>query len=139
MAKKCILKFADSLLSKASAITAFVCRSYPVSTFQKTKANQGRPIVTYRRSGTIHRPDAKHHSVAYSSEEEPPPVLGKNLTRRAIKVVPRFGEYLEPLSRINFSAVYTVEYKIKVSNIGAVREPWLGWVQDYVRQSSGIS
>ena len=42
------------------------------------------------------------------------------MTKQPIKVIPRTAQKLDPLSRINFAKVYTVEHNVRVMPVGEV-------------------
>jgi hypothetical protein len=83
------------------------------------------PILTYGRQGVlkagVHPED---HGVAYSSGKEGPFLLGREsglMSKGPIEIkVVNDSHKLDPLSRINYSKVYTVETNVKVLFIGEV-------------------
>jgi hypothetical protein len=86
--------------------------------------------LTYGRQG-VAKPGVlkRNHGVIYTGKEEPAPqreeqpVEGEIGMLKAIRVNPRSRtEKLDPLSRIDFSRIYTVEHKVKVSDVGDVHK-----------------
>jgi hypothetical protein len=80
------------------------------------------PIMTYGRQGVAKPGVIKcHHAVVYTSRKEPAPQKNEApkrgekglLTSIRVKANSR-QEKLDPLSRINFSKIYTVEHNVKV-------------------------
>lgn len=75
------------------------------------------PIQTYTGQGIAKGSTvARHHAIIYSGKSEPEPskmeknVLKKTRMLRAIRVRPRTrSEKLDPMSRINFGKIYTIE------------------------------
>jgi hypothetical protein len=80
------------------------------------------PIMTYGRQGVAKNGVIKyHHAVVYTSREEPAaqkneaPRIGEKGLLTSIRVRSKSRqEKLDPLSRINFSKIYTVEHNVKV-------------------------
>jgi hypothetical protein len=96
------------------------------------------PILTYGKRGTVNRPDAGHHAIAYMTARAPNPLPDEQLNRHSIKIIPRGGEQLHAASRINFSKIYTVEHNLKVKSIGVVPDEYLAWVKLYCQESTGL-
>lgn len=83
------------------------------------------PILTYYQKGLaktgVHPED---HAPVYSGKSEPPEKREKGLmTKKAIKIdVKEPREKLDPLSRINYAKVYTIEHNVKVLFFGRVAD-----------------
>ncbi|KAH0562297.1 hypothetical protein GP486_003004 [Trichoglossum hirsutum] len=82
------------------------------------------PIHSYGRQGALKRsanPD--DHAIIHTSEEVPRPLDGELLAKRPLRVIPDSPENrLDPMSRINFGKVYTVEHNIKVKKLGKIAD-----------------
>jgi len=89
-----------------------------------------RPILTYRRQGTS-KPGVKpqDHAIIYTEDknnkgEKPTEAPGEEkLYNVPIRMNPRTPrDQLDPLSRLNYAKVYTIEYNVKVCFIGEIAE-----------------
>ncbi|KAH8744526.1 hypothetical protein BGZ57DRAFT_291368 [Hyaloscypha finlandica] len=83
------------------------------------------PVMTYQRQGlTKHGAQPEHHAAIYS--EKPVTYEDEGLTKKPIRVeMSNPKEKLDPISRINYAKVYTIEYNVKVYFIGRVHEDYL--------------
>jgi hypothetical protein len=55
--------------------------------------------------------------------DEPKLAPGERLSKEAIKVVPTTPrDKLDPMTRINYAKVYTIEHNIKVLGVGKVQD-----------------
>jgi hypothetical protein len=81
--------------------------------------------MTYQRQGlTKHGAQPEHHAAIYS--EKPVTYEDEGLTKKPIRVeMSNPKEKLDPISRINYAKVYTIEYNVKVYFIGRVHEDYL--------------
>ncbi|KAF2498253.1 hypothetical protein BU16DRAFT_288110 [Lophium mytilinum] len=88
-----------------------------------------RPIQTYSKRGVSALKTRSHHAIMYTGDDGPPDPLPQELPRtpselpmgypiRVIATEP-WGK-LDPLSRVNFRKVYTVEDNVKVYDFGIV-------------------
>lgn len=82
--------------------------------------------MTYSGQGTL-KPGVKaaDHAIIYMSDNDrdkpPRMVRGENLTKDPIRVQPKTPrDKLEPVSRINYAKIYTVEHNVKVFFIGHI-------------------
>lgn len=91
------------------------------------------PVQTYSLDGVAKPSVVKsHHSIIYSRSRAPKP-KSDELPRgeeegmlRAIRVVARSrSEHLDPMSRLNYDKVYTVEHNIKVYEFGDIHREHL--------------
>ncbi|KAG4027280.1 hypothetical protein MFRU_031g00290 [Monilinia fructicola] len=98
-------------------------------------ANGGRgnaiccPIHTYSGRGTSkpNLSDKNMHAAAYSHTEEPQLLAEEELMIEPFPIIVEDAEAkIHPMSRINFSKVYTVEYYVRVCNIGRVDASHIG-------------
>ncbi|KAH9206761.1 hypothetical protein DL95DRAFT_528272 [Leptodontidium sp. 2 PMI_412] len=83
------------------------------------------PILTYGGQATLKSgAHGEDHAAVYSNHHKKsgPTVLEKErMTKKPIKIDIRLGsEKLDPLSRLNYAKVYTVEHNVKVNFIGQV-------------------
>lgn len=108
----------------------------PAEIFILGSNNFFSPIHTYNGQATLkyNLPEPSQHAIIYTSKHPPPEysyradngqIVQEDLSKDPIKVVreqegPEGG--LDPLSRINYSKVYTVEYYVRVLNIGMVAD-----------------
>jgi hypothetical protein len=92
-----------------------------------------RPILTYRGQGTTKRGvKAQDHAIIYTEENRQKGQRGKKakeipgeekLIHKPIRVVPKSArDQLDPLSRLNYGKIYTVEYNVKVCFIGQIHK-----------------
>ncbi|KAE9994858.1 hypothetical protein Vi05172_g6194 [Venturia inaequalis] len=99
--------------------------------------NERAPISSYKDNGVKNRHDARHHSVAYSTDEPPALLPGEFISKNAIQIrlsqgaTP--GVHLKPTSRVNFSRTSTVDHNVKVKKIGVLTETGLAWADSYWR------
>jgi hypothetical protein len=82
-----------------------------------------RPISTYSGQGTA-KPgvDSSTHAVIYMAGTMPRVEPNEQrMTKDPIAVIPASpAEKLDKMSRINFGKVYTIEYNVKVMDVGMV-------------------
>jgi hypothetical protein len=86
--------------------------------------------VTYGRQG-VAKPNTikSHHAIIYTGSKEVQP-QSSELPRegewgmlKSIRVKPRLrSSKLDPMSRVNFAKIYTVEHNVKVMDFGDVHE-----------------
>jgi hypothetical protein len=90
-----------------------------------------RPINTYGGKGVSKRGVVKwHHAIAYSSRDEPAPRDDElpNVREQGTMMVGvriksrRKKDKLDPMSRIDFARMYTVEHNVKVYDFGEVHK-----------------
>lgn len=134
------LRSVVSLSWKPGALAiASACKSRHEQTFRfVTLLRKNRPIVTYGKRGTVRRPDAAHHAIAYMTDDPPEAMADENLDKHAIKIDSRNGATLHPASRVNFSMLYTIEHNVKVKSIGMVSDAYMGWVRYYWQEAMGL-
>jgi hypothetical protein len=89
------------------------------------------PVLTYSGRGVTKPGVHAHEHAPLYIEGKRPRLLDKEwdrgLTRNAIAVVPdRRSDELDPVSRLNYAKVYTIEYNVKVCSVGQVskRSEW---------------
>ncbi|PMD23432.1 hypothetical protein NA56DRAFT_71340 [Hyaloscypha hepaticicola] len=83
------------------------------------------PILTYGNQGVLKRGvHPEDHAVIYSSKSKGPYVLEREkglMTKHPIRVeLFKESQKLDPLSRLNYAKLYTVEHNVKVFFIGRV-------------------
>ncbi|KAF2492884.1 hypothetical protein BU16DRAFT_92975 [Lophium mytilinum] len=87
------------------------------------------PIQTYEGRGVTGDKQRSRHAIIYTGDTVPP-LRPEEMTQRnrlplgdAIRVVPDpHWEKLDPMSRINFDQVYTVQHNVKVRHFGKVHK-----------------
>lgn len=84
-----------------------------------------RPILTYGNQGVLKRGvHPEDHAVVYSSRKDGPYCLEREkglMTKHPIRIeVVKDSHKLDPLSRLNYAKLYTVEHNVKVLFIGKV-------------------
>jgi hypothetical protein len=84
-----------------------------------------RPILTYGYQGVLkHGVHPEDHAVAYSSKSKGAEILDREIglmSKHPIRIeVINDSHKLDPLSRINYAKLYTVEHNVKVFFIGKV-------------------
>ena len=95
-------------------------------------------INTYGRQGTKKRGVIpKDHAVVYDSRSgKPPPPPGEKMTKEALPIiVETVGESIDPMSRINFARVYTVEHNVKVLKVGRIKPDHISRLRKYWKSS----
>lgn len=83
------------------------------------------PILTYGGQGaTKAGVRASDHAIVHdANESEPDAAPGELLGKYALRIVLEVeGETLDPMSRIDFGKVYTVQHNIKVMNVGRIHK-----------------
>jgi hypothetical protein len=101
-----------------------------------------RPIQTYSGRGVSKNVVKHHHAIIYTGISEPEPLQDeKPASGRergmldSIRVIPTIqSQSLDPMSRINFKKVYTVEYNVKVCDFGTVDRASLSYLQRQFEQ-----
>jgi hypothetical protein len=80
------------------------------------------PLNTYNRQGTTKNGvQSQYYAVVYAQGSEPLFAPGEMMTKRPISIVVENNlEKLDPMSRLNFGRVYTVEHNLKVSKVGRI-------------------
>jgi hypothetical protein len=85
-----------------------------------------RPILTYGNQGVLKRGvHPEDHAVVYSSRKCPPLDEREKglMTKHPIRIeVTKDSHKLDPLSRLNYAKLYTVEHNVKVLFIGKVAQ-----------------
>ena len=85
------------------------------------------PVHTYRNRG-VEKPgfdqsDIHGHAVIHMKGTLPyTPATEPRMSKNPIQVDPAGTQELEPMSRVNFTKVHTVEHEVKVLNIGRVSQ-----------------
>jgi hypothetical protein len=89
--------------------------------------------MTYGRQGVAKYGTTKcHHAIIWSGSQEPQPqpnefpIDGESGMMAPIRVVPKLrSDQLDPMCRVNFAKIYTVEHNVKVYNFGDVHKDFL--------------
>jgi hypothetical protein len=121
-----------------------VLSSYSLSTTISTTGTHqsNRPINTYNGQGVtktgLSEGDRKAHSIIYMTDTRPQclPAEERDLINKAIAVEKASADQkLDPMSRLNFKKIYTVEHNVKVMNVGKVTKESLPVLIGYWRTS----
>jgi hypothetical protein len=91
-------------------------------------------IFTYSRQGVGKSGvDPSAHAVIFMKNSTPTIARGEpKMTKKPIAVVPVSPDKkLDPMSRINFAKIYTVEHNVKVKHIGKVDEEYVHTLMGY--------
>ena len=97
-----------------------------------TNSDITRPISTYSGRAT-EKPgiEQESHAIVYADGTEPIKLAGEvRMNKEPIAVKMAAFQKLDPLSRVNFNKVHTVEHYVKVKNVGKVTDasmPKLKW------------
>jgi hypothetical protein len=101
-----------------------------------------RPINTYNRQGVtkpgLTREDMWAHSIIHMTDTQPfcLPEEEKSLVKKAIAVEKAAEDQkLDPMSRLNYRKVYTIEHNVKVMNVGRVTRDSIPVLLGYWRKS----
>jgi hypothetical protein len=101
-----------------------------------------RPIHTYNGQGvtkpSLSESDRRAHAIVYMADTRPfcLPEEEKYLTKRPIAVDKASADQrLDPMSRVNFKKIYTIEHNMKVMNVGKATKDSLPAFLGYWRQS----
>jgi hypothetical protein len=89
-------------------------------------SNKYRPIQTYGGRGVPENKANNHHAIMYTGRDPPPPTFSE-----MAPIEPPMGEpirvigdkpwnTMDPMSRVNFVKLYTVEHNVKVEEFGKV-------------------
>ena len=80
------------------------------------------PLLTYQGKATRkHGVNPDDHAAVFAENSKPRFLPGENLRKSPLKIIiedPR--EKIDPLTRINFSKIYTVEHNVKALKIGRI-------------------
>lgn len=95
------------------------------------------PVSTYGGQGVAKRGiDPRSHAVMYMADTGP--LVGSDeprMTKKPLRIVPASpGEKLDPMSRLNFGKVHTVEHNIRVRPIGRVSRAHMPDFVSYAQQ-----
>jgi hypothetical protein len=100
-----------------------------------------RPINTYSGQGVTKRgfikSDREAHAVIHMSDAQPYQSPDeRDIIKKAIKVVAASPEQkLDPMSRLNFSRVHTVNHFVKAMNVGMVHKDSIPFLMGYFQNS----
>jgi len=92
--------------------------------------------LTYKGRGTS-KPgiDASSHAIVYMSNSQPGRLdVETEMTKESICVDPATADQkLNPLSRVNFAKIYTVEHNVKVLPVGTVAKKSMHHLRGYFK------
>jgi hypothetical protein len=100
----------------------------------------GRPINTYGGRGVtkpgLSTAERQAHAIIYMSDTQPKILPEeRDIVKKPIAVDKASAQQkLDVMSRINFSRVHTVQWDVKVSNIGIVSRDSMPHLMSYWRQ-----
>ena len=104
--------------------------------------HSNRPINTYNSQGVtkpgLSEGDRRAHTIIYMTDTRPfcLPEEEKYLTKRPIAVDKASADQrLDPMSRVNFKKIYTIEHNMKIMNVGKATKDSLPAFIGYWRQS----
>jgi hypothetical protein len=109
---------------------AFVCM-WPLPLSRRLADSEfQRPILTYGGQGTKKRGvKPQDHAIIYTEVKDQKRKAVREtegeekLRHKAIKMIPNSPrDQLDPLSRLNYAKIYTVEYNVKVCFIGQISD-----------------
>jgi hypothetical protein len=121
-----------------------VLLSYSLSTtiFTTCTHQSNRPINTYNGQGVtktgLSEDDRQAHSIVYMTDTRPSclPAEEQDLIKKPIAVEKASpDQQLDPMSRLNFKKIYTVEHNVKVMNVGKVTRDSLPVLIGYWKKS----
>ena len=73
------------------------------------------------------------HAVVYSHKEKPLITPGEKTAKKPIPIIlEQEGEKLDPMTRLNFAKVYTIEHNIKVAKVGRVPQENINQLLTYL-------
>ena len=111
-----------------------------------------RPIQTYQGRGVSKPRTVKsEHAIIYSTKKPPAPRSDEAPCRlddgtiepdmlEPIRVVPKYKtEELDPMSRVNFVRLYTVEHNTKVKEFGSVHRDYEYLLEGQFYQCWGLN
>lgn len=81
------------------------------------------PIYTYNGQGVAKRGvNVQDHAIVYTQGRDPrPDPREPPMTKRPLEFVPSTpDQILDPMSRLNFGKIYTVEHNVKVLKVGHI-------------------
>jgi hypothetical protein len=91
------------------------------------------PLLTYQGKGTRkHGVNPDDHAAVFAEKSKPKLLPGENLRKKPFPIIiedPK--EKIDPLTRINFSKIYTVEHNVKALKIGRIPDKELSRMRQY--------
>lgn len=99
-------------------------------------SNPHRPITTYSGQGVAKAGvDREKHAVIYMRGSQPGMKKQEpKMTKEALEVEPaKPDQKLDPMSRLNFGKVYTVEHNVKVMPVGKITDRFMTRFNSYVK------
>jgi hypothetical protein len=104
--------------------------------------HSNRPINTYNGKGVtkhgLSDDNRRAHSIVYMTDTRPSCLPGEKafLVKKDIAVQKASDDQkLDPMSRLNFGKIYTVEHNVKVMSVGRVTRESLPVLRGYWRNS----
>jgi hypothetical protein len=99
-------------------------------------------ISTYGGQGVL-KPGCKasEHTIVYLAGTQPNPLYGereKGLTKDAIEIKPcEATELMQPTSRLRFGKIHSIEWNVKVRDIGQVSRKHMSKLLRYFKEEQG--
>jgi hypothetical protein len=92
------------------------------------------PINSYQRRGVTQQTEKGAHSIVYPSHQKraPEPLRGETgMTKEAIAVDMHDKQTLDPTSRIHFGRPTSIDWNVKVMNVGRVAKSSIAYFEQY--------
>jgi hypothetical protein len=95
------------------------------------------PLHTYEGRGAMKPGLARDsHAAVYPQGGKVKLAPGENLSKKAFPIIlEQPGEKLDPMTRINFTKLYTIEHNVKVAKIGRIPTEFLLQLRRYSKES----
>jgi hypothetical protein len=107
-----------------------------------TTSNLGSAISTYGNQGTMkYGCAASEHTIVYLADTQPIYIAGeweKGMTKDPIEIeAASETETMEPASRLRFGKIHSIEWNVKVREIGMVSRRHMSKLLAYYREEDG--
>jgi hypothetical protein len=105
-------------------------------------SNSGSAISTYGGRGTLkHGCTASEHAIVYLTRTQPIRLEGeweRGMTKDPIEIEPASAtEMMEPASRLRFGKIHSIEWNVKVREIGMVSRKHMSKLLAYYQEEDG--
>ena len=96
------------------------------------------PIQTYQGLGSAKKHAVKnYHSIVFTAPEPLKPQTAECRILSSIRIKPRkSGDTIDPMARLNYTKIYTVEHNVKVYDLGEVHWDYLEMLNNLFKQVS---
>ena len=119
-----------------------ICMSVSTSVFKRLTDILHRPINTYGGKGVskpgMSKEDREAHAIIYTTDSKPVFISAEKgmMSKKPIVVVPSSPDQrLTRESRLNFARCYSVDWNVKVMDVGTIASNSLPWVISYYRDT----